>query len=91
MDPQRDMDTRAGADAGRSSNAISAHGRIKVKQMKTSTRNRAAGKLREVEGSLKEAVGAAARDRDLELEGKVEKKVGKVQGAVGRVQKAVGR
>jgi uncharacterized protein YjbJ (UPF0337 family) len=59
--------------------------------MKASTKNRAEGKLREVEGALKEAVCAAARDRDLELEGKREKNVGKVQGAVGRVQRAVAR
>jgi uncharacterized protein YjbJ (UPF0337 family) len=46
-----------------------------VKPIKSSTRNRAEGKLREVEGALKEAVGAAARDRDLEVEGKREKQV----------------
>jgi len=62
-----------------------------VKPMKASTKNRAEGKLREVEGALKEAVGAAARDRDLELEGKREKNVGMVMGAVGRVQRAVAR
>ena len=62
-----------------------------MKPMKASTKNRAEGKLREVEGALKEAVGAAARDRDLELEGKREKNVGKVLGAVGRVQRAVAR
>jgi uncharacterized protein YjbJ (UPF0337 family) len=65
--------------------------RLKVKQIKSSTRNRAEDKLREVEGALTEAVSAAARDRDLEAEGKREKKVGWVQGAVGRVQRAVGR
>ncbi len=47
----------------------------KVKQMKASTKDRAEGKLREVEDALKEAIGAAARDRDREHEGKVEKKV----------------
>ena len=62
-----------------------------MKPMKASTRNRAEGKLRELEGFLKEAVGAAAKDRDLEVEGKREKRIGKVQGAVGRVAKALGR
>jgi uncharacterized protein YjbJ (UPF0337 family) len=57
--------------------------------MKASTRNNAEVKLREVEGALKEAVRAAARDRDLRLEGKPEKKVGEVQRAV--VQRAVGK
>jgi len=47
--------------------------------MKASTRNRAEGKLREVEAALKEAVAAAAKNRDLELEGKRGKRVGKAQ------------
>ena len=38
--------------------------------MKLSTMNKAESKLREVEGSLKEAIGEAARNRNLELEGK---------------------
>jgi uncharacterized protein YjbJ (UPF0337 family) len=65
--------------------------RLKVKPIKASTRIRAEGKLREVEGALKEIVGAAALDRDLEAEGKHEKRVGKAQGVVGRVAKALGR
>jgi uncharacterized protein YjbJ (UPF0337 family) len=44
-----------------------------------------------VEGALKEAVGAAAKDRDLEVQGKREQRVGRVQGAVGRIEKAVGK
>jgi uncharacterized protein YjbJ (UPF0337 family) len=60
-------------------------------EMKASTKDKAEGKLREVEGALKDAVGAAARDRELQVEGKTEKKVGKVQVAVGRVEKAVGK
>lgn len=59
--------------------------------MKASTMDRARGKLREVEGALKEAIGAAARDRDLELKGKLQKNVGKAQGALARVEKAVGK
>jgi uncharacterized protein YjbJ (UPF0337 family) len=59
--------------------------------MKTSTWNRAEGKLREVEGALKEAVAAATRNRNLDVDGKFEKRVGKIQGAMGRVQKAVGK
>jgi uncharacterized protein YjbJ (UPF0337 family) len=65
--------------------------RVEAKPMKASTRNRAEGKLREVEGALKEAIGAAARDRDVEVEGKRKKRAGRVQGGVGRVQRAVGR
>ena len=59
--------------------------------MKTSTWNRAQGKLREVEGALKEAVGAAARNRNLDVDGKFEKRVGKVQGAMGPMPRAVGK
>src|SRR4029453_11644723 len=41
------------------------HGRlIEVRPMKASTRIRAEGKLREVEGALEEVVGAAAKNRD---------------------------
>jgi len=65
--------------------------RLEVKPMKTSTWNRAEGKLREVEGALKEAVGAASRNRNLDVEGKFEKRVGKIQGNMGRVQKAAGK
>jgi uncharacterized protein YjbJ (UPF0337 family) len=59
--------------------------------MKTSTWNRAESKLREVEGALKEAVGAAARNRNLDVDGKFEKRVGKIQGAMGPMQRAVGK
>jgi uncharacterized protein YjbJ (UPF0337 family) len=52
--------------------------------MKASTRTKAEGKWREVEGALKEAVGAAAKNRDLQAAGKREKRVGKVQGALER-------
>lgn len=58
--------------------------------MKASTKSEAESKLREVEGALQEAVGEAARNRDLQAEGKRGKGV-KVQGAVGRVEKAVGK
>lgn len=59
--------------------------------MKPSTNDRVKGKSREVEGALKEAVGEAAKNRDLEIRGKVEKNVGKAQGALGRAEKAVGK
>jgi uncharacterized protein YjbJ (UPF0337 family) len=50
--------------------------RSKVKQMKASTKSEAESKLREVEGALKEAVAEAAKNRDLQAEGKREKRVG---------------
>ncbi len=51
--------------------------RSRVKQMKASTKNKAARKLREVEGALEEAVREAARNRDGKAEGKRQKRVGK--------------
>jgi hypothetical protein len=63
--------------------------------MKESTTDRTAGKLPEVKGALKQAAGAGVRDRDIEGEGRVEKKIekksGKGQGVVGRFEKALGK
>jgi uncharacterized protein YjbJ (UPF0337 family) len=59
--------------------------------MKASTKDRAQGKVRKVKGAIKETVGAAVGNRDLEFEGKVEKEVGKAQGAIGRIEKAAGK
>jgi uncharacterized protein YjbJ (UPF0337 family) len=59
--------------------------------MKASTRSKAEGKLREVEGALEEAVADAARNRDRPVERKREKRVGTVQRAVGCLEKAVGK
>jgi uncharacterized protein YjbJ (UPF0337 family) len=47
---------------------------VQVNQMKTSTRSKAEAKLREVEGALEEAVAEAAKNRDLQAEGKREKR-----------------
>lgn len=59
--------------------------------MKTSTKDRVQGQVKEAKGAIRQTVGAAVGDRDLELKGKVQKNVGKVQGAVGRVEKVVGK
>ena len=58
--------------------------------MKPSTDDRTTGKLHEVKGTIKEAVGQLTKDPDLEAEGKAEKNAGKVQNWVGKVEKAVG-
>ena len=55
--------------------------------MKTSTRNQAKGKLHEIKGTAKEAVGKITRDPALEAEGAVEKTLGKVQKKVGDLGK----
>ena len=58
--------------------------------MKPSTKDRAEGKLHEVKGRIKEEVGKATNDPNLEVSGKKEKKAGKVQEWIGRAEKAVG-
>jgi len=58
--------------------------------MNPSTEDRTQGKIHEVKGSIKETVGKATSNPDLEAEGNTEKISGKVQGAVGRVEKALG-
>lgn len=58
--------------------------------MKPSTQDHAEGKLHEVKGTVKEAVGKMTNDRDLEVSGNAEKKAGKVQKWIGRVEKVVG-
>jgi uncharacterized protein YjbJ (UPF0337 family) len=58
--------------------------------MKSSTQDTAEGKLHEVKGAVKEAVGKATDDPDLEVSGNTEKKAGKVQKWIGRVEKVVG-
>lgn len=58
--------------------------------MKPSTEDRVEGKLHEVKGNIKEKIGKATNDPDLEVDGNVEKNAGKIQGVVGRIEKAVG-
>lgn len=55
--------------------------------MKRSTKDKAKGKFHEVKGGVKEAVGRATKDPDLEAEGQVEKIGGKVQNKIGQVEK----
>jgi uncharacterized protein YjbJ (UPF0337 family) len=58
--------------------------------MKPSTQDRTEGKLHEVRGKMKEKVGKATNDTDLEVSGKAENKAGKVQEWIGRAEKAIG-
>jgi uncharacterized protein YjbJ (UPF0337 family) len=54
--------------------------------MKQSTKNQAKGKFHEVKGKVKEKVGRATNNPDLEAEGQVEKLGGKVQKKIGQVE-----
>jgi uncharacterized protein YjbJ (UPF0337 family) len=58
--------------------------------MKASTRDRTDGKLHEVKGKVKEKIGKATNDTDLEVSGKAEKNAGKVQNWIGHVEKVLG-
>jgi uncharacterized protein YjbJ (UPF0337 family) len=57
--------------------------------MKQSTKDKAKGKFHEVKGAVKETVGRATNDPDLEAEGQVEKVGGKVQKKIGQVEKVL--
>ena len=59
--------------------------------MKPSTKDNAEGKMHQVKGKVKETVGNALGNDDLEAEGKVEKLHGKVQEKIGQVEKVVGK
>ena len=58
--------------------------------MKQSTKDRAKGKFHEVKGNVKEKVGRATNNPDLEAEGEVENIGGKVQKKMGEVEKVLG-
>lgn len=59
--------------------------------MKQSTKDTAKGKFHEVKGTIKEKVGRATNNPDLEAEGQVEKMAGKVQKKIGQVKKVLGK
>ena len=59
--------------------------------MKQSTKDKASGRFHEVKGKVREKVGRATNNPDLEDEGIVEKIGGKVQKKIGQVEKVVGR
>ena len=55
--------------------------------MKESTKDKAQGSLDELKGKVKEKVGRATNNPDLETEGTAEKVAGKVQKKVGDIKK----
>jgi uncharacterized protein YjbJ (UPF0337 family) len=57
--------------------------------MKPSTHDQAEGTFHEVKGKVKEKVGKATNDPNLEDEGTAEKVAGKVQKKVGQVEKVL--
>ena len=59
--------------------------------MKPSTKDIAKGKFHEVKGKVKETVGRATNNPDVEAEGLAEKIGGKVQKKIGQVKKVLGK
>ena len=59
--------------------------------MNQSTKDEAKGKFHEVKGKVKEKVGRATNNPDLEAKGQVEKIGGKVQKKIGQVEKVLGK
>jgi uncharacterized protein YjbJ (UPF0337 family) len=57
--------------------------------MKDSTKDKVEGKAHEVKGAVKEKIGHATNNPNLEEEGKDEKAGGKVQKKVGDVEKVL--
>ena len=57
--------------------------------MKSSTRDNLEGKMHLVKGKIKEVVGKATGNQDLESEGKVENLEGKVQEKISQLKKVV--
>jgi uncharacterized protein YjbJ (UPF0337 family) len=59
--------------------------------MKSSTKDQAQGKFHKIKGKIKELVGKAGDNPELEAEGKAEKWAGKGQQKVGEVEKVAGK
>jgi uncharacterized protein YjbJ (UPF0337 family) len=59
--------------------------------MKQSTKDKAKGKFHEVKGRVKQKIGRAMNNPNLEAEGIGEKIAGKVQGKIGQVEKVLGK
>lgn len=59
--------------------------------MKRSTKDKARGKFHEVKGRVKEKIGRATNNPDLEAEGRVDKLRGRIQKKIGQVEKVLGK
>lgn len=59
--------------------------------MKASTKDNAEGKMRQLKGKTKAAVGKILGNCGLEAEGKAENLAGKVQEKIGQIKKVAGK
>jgi uncharacterized protein YjbJ (UPF0337 family) len=57
--------------------------------MKTSTEDKMKGSFHQLKGTIKEQVGKVTNDRQLRVEGKMEKNTGKTQQQIGHAKDAV--
>lgn len=57
--------------------------------MKASTKDQAQGKMHEIKGKVKEKIGRATNNPNLEMEGQDEKTAGTVQKKIGQVEKVL--
>ena len=57
--------------------------------MKRSTTNQIKGKAREIKGDIKERLGGAMKNREMEGEGAIERLGGKLQKKAGDVEKRI--
>ena len=58
--------------------------------MKPSTEDKTEGKIHEVKGAVRQAVGQLTDDPKMEADGKTEKTLGKIQNLVGKGEKVIG-
>ncbi len=59
--------------------------------MSQSTKDQVAGAIHQAKGAVKEQVGHALNNPNLEAEGQTEKLAGKVQKKVGEIEKVLGK
>jgi uncharacterized protein YjbJ (UPF0337 family) len=78
------------ADWHWSGSAVDSHYKTEEEMMEPSTKDQTKGKIHEVKGTIKEKIGKATNDPNLEVSGKAEKKAGNVQELICRAEKAVG-
>lgn len=59
--------------------------------MKRSTQNKVQGKLHQAKGAVKESIGKAIGNPNLEMDGRDEKVEGQVQQVIGDIEKVIGK
>ena len=71
--------------------SIHGRGRVRFDCMKSSTKDKIKGSVKQVKGAIKEKAGQASGDADLRDRGTAEKVGGTIQKKVGEVKKVFGK